>query len=59
MTISIPMQIMFLKSSLECMYVWWNAKLTRERMKLDKPEGSIKILFNDPVRFLYRLTVIK
>lgn len=28
-------------------------------MNLGEPEGNIKALFNDPVRFLYRLTVIK
>lgn len=28
-------------------------------MKLGEPEGRIKILFNDPVWVLFRLTVIK
>lgn len=33
--------------------------LTMVMMNLGEPEGNIKALFNDPVRFLYRLTVIK
>lgn len=33
--------------------------LLEKRMKLGEPEGSIKIQFNDPVRFLYKLTVMK
>lgn len=28
-------------------------------MKLGEPEGNIKSLLNDPVRFLYTLTAIK
>lgn len=34
-------------------------KAYEKRIKLSEPEGNVKILPNDPVRFLYRLTVNK